>query len=216
MEILMDSSGQAQTQRRRKMNPIYIPVDIVSKLFRFDTKELLKLIFDHVSFTKNSNVKLDLDKLREDISRIILGGRKDREFLDPESGIIKTNYMSNDVDYSVTIKYPYFEYHNSYKNTTVIRPLITQEDFKLFFKTPILLSTEWLGYGLKCYTSFSQFNMFINGKKENFSLNQFNSPSKSLKIKQVPILKSPGSEDSKYDPLVIPNYYSSVYIINCK
>lgn len=198
MEILMDAgTSQSSSNKQKKLNPIYIPVDVVNKLYRFDTKELLKLLFDHVSFTKNSYVKLDLLKLREHITQIIQSGKKNSEFLSPESGIIKTNYMSNDVDYSVTIKYPYFEYHNSYKNTIVVRPLITQEDFKLFFKTPVLLSTEWPGYGLKCYTSYSQFNMFINGRKENFNLNQFNSPSKTFKIKPAPILRSPSREESK-------------------
>ena len=152
MEILMDSSmeGSSSSNKTKKLNPVYIPVDIVRKLYKFNTKELLKLLFDHVSFTKNSNVKLDLLKMREHLDHLEERNKnKNKEFIQPESGIIKTSYMANDVDYGVTIKYPYLEYQNSYKNATVIRPLITEEDYRLFFKTPILLSAEWPGYALK-------------------------------------------------------------------
>jgi hypothetical protein len=197
MEILMDSNVGQTSVRKKKLNPIYIPVDVVSKLYRFDTKELLKLLFDHVSFTKSSNVKLDLTKLREHISKVLDNGAKKVEFNEPESGIIKTNYMSNDVDYSVTIKYPYFEYHNWHKNTIIVRPLITEDDYKLFFKTPVLLSTEWPGYALKCYSNYSQFNMFINGKNKNSCLRQFHSPSKSFKANQVPILRASSREETR-------------------
>lgn len=121
----------------------------MSKLYKFNTKELLKLLFDHVSFSKSSNVRLDLNKLRE-----YLDGYKQKypdlkEFQQPDTGIIRTSYMYQDLDYDVTIKYPYLEYHNSYKNAVIVRPLIMEEDYNLFFKTLILLSTDWPSYALK-------------------------------------------------------------------
>jgi hypothetical protein len=150
MEILMDSSGDGSgTSKHHKFSPIYIPVDIVSKLYKFNTKELLKLLFDHVSFNKNSSVKLDYNRLRahlEEHSKINLNKE---EFAEPEKGVIKTSYMYQDTDYGVTIKYPYLEYHNSYKNAIIIRPLITEDDYKLFFKTPVLLNTEWPTFALQ-------------------------------------------------------------------
>jgi hypothetical protein len=39
-------------------------VNIVSQLYRFKTKELLKILFDNISFKKNSTVKLDLEQLQ--------------------------------------------------------------------------------------------------------------------------------------------------------
>jgi hypothetical protein len=102
MEILMSSSGE----NKKKFSPIYVPVDIVNKLYRFNTKELLKLLFDHVSFNKN-NVKLDLNKLRTYLQERINKTKDTNEFLHPESGVIKTSYMANDNDYGVTIKFPY-------------------------------------------------------------------------------------------------------------
>lgn len=196
----MDSAqeGRDSDKKVKKLSPLYIPVDVVRKLYKFNTKELLKVLFDHVSFTKSSNVKLDLGKLREHLDK--LGAKKNYEnveFFQPESGIIKTSYMSQDIDYGVTIKYPYLEYQNSYKGASVIRPLITEEDYRLFFKTPILLSADWPAYALKCYTDFSQFNMFINGKRENFSLNQFSSPSKTFKVKGVHMLKPSPNEQTR-------------------
>ena len=174
-----------------------IPVDIISKLYRFNTKELLKLLFDHVSISKNSIVKIDLINLRESLEKVNKDLRVNIEFIQPENGIIKTSYLVQDCDYDVTIKYPYLEYHNSYKNTMVIRPLITEEDFKMFFKTSILLTTEWPEYALKCYTNYSQFNMFMNGKREKFSINQFQSPLKTFKAKKNLIMKAPVQEDSE-------------------
>ena len=60
------------------------------------------------------------------------------------------------------------EYHNSYKSAVIIKPLIMEDEYKLFFKTPVLLTTEWPSYALKCFTNYTQFNMFINRKKINF------------------------------------------------
>ena len=109
-----------------------------------------------------------------------------KEFVQPEGGIIKTSYMYQDLDYNVEIKYPYFEYHNTYKSVVITRPLITEDDYALFFKTTVLLSTEWASYALKWFTNYSQFNMFLNSKKWVPVLSQFNSPIKP--IRNVPVL----------------------------
>lgn len=150
MEILMDSVGDgSDSSRHHKFSPIYIPVDIVSKLYKFNTKDLLKLLFDHVKFNKNSSVKLDYNKLRAHLEEHSKSHPKVTEFSEPEMGVIKTSYMCQDTDYGVTIKYPYLEYHNSYKKAVIVRPLITENDFKIFFKTPVLLSKEWPSFALK-------------------------------------------------------------------
>jgi hypothetical protein len=119
------------------------------------------------------------------------------EFFQPENGIIKTSYMFQDCDYNVAIKFPYLEYHNTYKNVVVVRSLTTEDDYKTFFRTPILLSTEWAAYALKCFTSYSQFNMFIGGKKTNPILNQFHSPIKTLQLHDSSVFNSPDQSDIK-------------------
>lgn len=57
--------------------------------------------------------------------------------------------MYQELDYNVEIKYPYLEYHNTYKSVVITRPLITEDDYNIFFKTSLLLSTEWPMYALK-------------------------------------------------------------------
>lgn len=150
MEILINcTEGESLQNRQKKFTPLYIPIDVVNKLYRFNTKELLKLLFDHMSFSKNSSAKLDYKKLRAYLEGVCQKGIKTPDFISPESGVITTSYMFQECDYNVTIKYPYLEYHHSYKNMVIIRPLIMEEDYNLFFKTLILLSTDWPAYALK-------------------------------------------------------------------
>lgn len=47
-----------------KSNPIYIPVDLVAKLYRFNTKDLLKTLFEYISFSNNGSISLDYTKLK--------------------------------------------------------------------------------------------------------------------------------------------------------
>lgn len=204
MEILMNQSGSSDASgRQKKFSPIYIPVDVVNKLYKFNTKELLKLLFDHVTFSKNSNVRLDLNKFRGYLDDYQKSHPHAVDFNTPESGVIKTSYMFQDQDYEVTIKYPYLEYHNSYKNAIIIRPLIIEEDYNLFFKTLILLSTDWPAYALKCFTNYSQFNMFSGGKMTQLGVDQHHSPSRTFKLTDKSLLKSPSEEEK-----------NTTYIIN--
>lgn len=192
MEILIDCyEDENLLNKKKSFSPIYIPVDVVRKLYRFSTKELIKILFDHVSFTKTSSIKFDLNKLRNYLVDCVKQNMK--EFVPLESGVIKTSYMYQDCDYNVTIKYPYLEYHNSYKSLVVIRPLITEEDYSLFFKSLLLLSTEWPTSALKCFTSYSQFNMLTGNKKVNPSLGQFSSPVKHMK--SIPMLANSKDEE---------------------
>ena len=110
--------------------------------------------------------------------------------------------MYQDVDYTVTIKYPYLEYHNTYKNVIVTRPLITSDDFKLFFKSAILLTVDWPMYALKCFTSYTQFNLLISGKR----LTQGSSP--------VHLAKKFESVNESTDSK--PNTPTSKYTLDCK
>jgi hypothetical protein len=197
MEILINcTEGESLQNRQKKFTPVYIPVDVVNRLYRFNTKELLKLLFDHMSFSKNSSAKLDYKKLRAYLESLRQKNAKNPEFVTPESGVITTSYMFQECDYNVTIKYPYLEYHNSYKNVVIIRPLIMEEDYNLFFKSLILLSTDWPSYALKCFTQYTQFNMFIAGKKAHPGLSQFSSPAKTLKVKESPLLNSPNKNEN--------------------
>lgn len=50
--------------RKKKFSPIYVPVEVAAKLYRFNTKELLKVLFDHITFSKNSSIKLECNKLK--------------------------------------------------------------------------------------------------------------------------------------------------------
>jgi hypothetical protein len=167
-----------------------VPVNIVSKLYKFNTKELLKLLFDHITFKNNSTVKLDLSRLQKWLDEKSRFSSNILDFNQPESGIIKTSYMFQDIDYDVTIKYPFLEYQNPYKNAIISRSLIYEEDFQTFFQTPILLSTDWPAVALKCFTNFSQFNIFISGKRQNPALSQFHSPIKTLQMKESSIFSS--------------------------
>lgn len=92
MEILIECEGDDNELKQRKFSPIYVPVDIVYKLYRFNTKELLKLLFDHVTFSKNSSVRMDLNRLRmylEEYSKKSNGP----EYMTPEDGRLRTSYM---------------------------------------------------------------------------------------------------------------------------
>jgi hypothetical protein len=201
MEVFC-SKDDANSAKNAKSSPIYIPVDLVAKLYRFNTKDLLKTLFEHINFTSSGSINLDYPKLKialDSSSKLFIAKN---EFCTPESGVIRTSYMYQDLDYTVTIKYPYLEYHNNYKNVVVARPLITEDDFKLFFKSAVLLSTNWPMLALKCFTNYTQFNLLISGKR----LNQVNSPVKFTKK----MVMQQELEDSK------PNASTSKYILDCK
>ena len=137
------------SKHHSKSSPIYIPVDLIAKLYRFNTKQLLKTLFDYIKFSKTGSITLDYAKLKSALGIMKDNDPNVKEFCAPESGVVRTSYMYQDIDYSVTIKYPYLEYHNNYKNIVVTRPLITEDDFKLFFKTAIMLTMDWPAFALK-------------------------------------------------------------------
>lgn len=107
MEVFCVKDDQNAASRSAKLKPIYIPVDLMSKLYRYSAKELLKTLFYHINFSKNGEIKLDYEKLKATLDESSKASSNVNEFVEPENGVISTSYMYNDTDYIVTIKYPY-------------------------------------------------------------------------------------------------------------